>query len=129
MGDVDLMDQLKYVYQLENISSKYAYQLSKFRFYLQLFFDLLNIACVNTFTVYKKSENTELILKDFKLLIAEKMTGSFAIRKNSFPNSRLSKRSRKSLLGFDPPSHMPIFLGSARRCTVCSKKRLERNHP
>ena len=63
--------------------------------------------------------------KDFKLLIAERMTGSFVSRENSFPNSRPSKRSRKSLQGPDPPSHMTIFLESPRRCTMCSINGLE----
>ena len=75
------MDQLKFAFQLG--------RRSKFRFYLRLFFDLRDVACVNAFLVYKKLENTELILKDFKLVIAERIIGSFVSRKNSFPNSRL----------------------------------------
>lgn len=46
MGGVDSMDQLKSAYQLD--------RRSKFRFYPRLFLDLLNVACVNTFIVYKK---------------------------------------------------------------------------
>ena len=98
MGGVDLMYQLKSSYQLN--------RRSKFRFYLRLFFDLLNVAYVNAFISNKKLENTELILKDFKLLIAERMIGSFVSRKNSFSNSRPSKRSRKSLPGPNPQSHI-----------------------
>ena len=81
---------------------------SKFRFYLRLFFDLLDVACVNAFIVRERLENTELMLKDFKLLIAERMIGSFGSRKNSLPLSRSSKRSRKYF--------------SRHRCTVYSKK-------
>ena len=95
---------------------------SKFRFYLRLFFDLLDVACVNAFIVCERLENTELMLKDFKLLIAERMIGSFGSRKNSLPLSRSSKRSRKYFPGPDPPSHLLIFLESRHRCTVYSKK-------
>ena len=72
MSDVDLMDQLKSAYQLD--------RRSKFPFYLRFFFDLLDVACVNAFIVYKNLENTELILKDFKLL----SNCSFVNRKNFF---------------------------------------------
>ena len=57
MGGVDLMDQLKPAYQLD--------QKSMFRFYLRLFFDLFDVALVNSFIVYKKLENKDLILKEF----------------------------------------------------------------
>ena len=56
MNRVDLMDQLKSAYQL--------HQRSKFQFYLCLFFDLFDVALVNSFIVHKKLENKDLTLKD-----------------------------------------------------------------
>ena len=117
MGGVDLMDQLQSVYRLD--------RRSKFRFYLRLFFDLFDVACVNSYIIYTNFGNKELRLKDYKLLIASNMIGLFVSRKISFPNSRPSKRSRQSLQGPDPPSHMPIFLETRHRCTVCSSKGIE----
>ena len=44
MDGVDFKDQLKSAYQLD--------RRSKFRFYLRLFFDLFDVALVNSFIVY-----------------------------------------------------------------------------
>ena len=54
MDGVDFKDQLKSAYQLD--------RRSKFRFYLRLFFDLFDVALVNSFIVYKKLENNDLTL-------------------------------------------------------------------
>ena len=107
------MDQLKSAYQLD--------QRSKFQFYLRLFFDLFDVALVNSFIVYKKLENKDLTLKEFKICIALKLIASFVSRKLSCPNHRLSKRTKAQRPGLIPPSHLPIFLETRRRCTVCSQ--------
>ena len=86
MGGVDLMDQLKPAYQLD--------QKSMFRFYLRLFFDLFDVALVNSFIVYKKLENKDLILKEFKIYIALKLIAFFVSQKLSCPNHRPSKRTK-----------------------------------
>ena len=68
MGGVDLMDQLKSSYQLDSRS--------KFRFYLRLFFDLFDVALVNSFIVYKKLKNKDLTLKEFKICMTLKLIAS-----------------------------------------------------
>ena len=83
---VGLMDQLKSAYQLD--------QKQKFRFYLRLFFDLFNVAPVNFFIVYKKLENKDLILKEFKICVAIKaikLITSCISQKFSCSNHRSSK--------------------------------------
>ena len=72
MGGVDLMDQLKSAYQLD--------RRSKFGFYLRLFFGLFDVALVNSFIVYKKLENKDLTLKEFKICIELKLIASFVSR-------------------------------------------------
>ena len=62
MGGVDLMDELQSAYRID--------RRSKFRFNLRLFFDLFDVACVNSYIIHKTLENKELRLKDYKLLIA-----------------------------------------------------------
>ena len=113
MGWVDLMDQLKSAYQLD--------QRSKFQFYLRLFFDLFDVALVNSFIVYKKLENKDLTLKEFKICIALKLFASLVSRKLSCPNHRPSKRTKAQRPRPIPPSHLLIFLETRRRCTVCSQ--------
>ena len=56
MGGVDLIDQLQSAYRLD--------RRSQFRFYLHLFFDLFDVACVISYIIYKTSENKELRLKE-----------------------------------------------------------------
>ena len=84
MGRVDLMDHLKSAYQLD--------RRLKSQFYLCLFFDLLDVAFVNSFIVYKKLENKDRTLKEFKICIALKLIFSFVSRKLSFMSHRPSKR-------------------------------------
>ena len=79
MGQVDLMDQLKSAYQLD--------QRLKFLFYLYLFFDLFNVALVSSFIVYKKLENNDLTLKEFKRCIALKLMAVFVSQKVSCPSA------------------------------------------
>ena len=110
MARVDLMEQLKSAYQLD--------RRSKFRFYLCLLFDQFNVALVNSFIVYKKLENKNLTLKEFKICIALKLISSFVSRKLSWPNHRLSKRIKVQRPCSMPPSHFPTFLERRRRCTV-----------
>ena len=86
IGGVNLMDQLKSAYQLG--------RRLKFRFYLRLFFDLFDVALVNSFIVYKKLENKDLILKEFKIYIALKFIALFVSQKLSCPNHRPSKRTK-----------------------------------
>ena len=69
MGAVDFMDRLKSAYQLD--------RRSKFRFDLRLFFDLFDVALVDPFIVYKKLENKDLTLKEFKICKALKLIASF----------------------------------------------------
>ena len=107
MGGADLMDQLQLAYQLD--------RRSKFRFYLRLFFDLFDVATVNSFIVYKKFENKDLTLKEFKICIELKLIASFVSRKLCCPNHRPFKRTKAQRSGPIPPSRLPIFLKTRKR--------------
>ena len=61
MGGVDLMDQWTAAYQLDRKSSVCSY--------LRIFFDLLDIACVNSFLVYNMNHSKQLTLLDYKIVI------------------------------------------------------------
>ena len=120
VGGVYLMDELKSAYQLD--------RRLKFWFYLRLFFDQFDVALANSFIVYKKLENKDLTLKEFKIFIALKLTASFVSRKLSFPNHCPSKRTKSQRPSLIPPSHFPIFLKTRRQFTVCSQaKKREQN--
>ena len=101
MGGLELMDQLKSAYQLD--------QRLKFQFYLSLFFDLLDVALADSFIVFKKLENKDLTLKEFKICIALKLITSFISRRLSRPNHRPSKRTKAQRPSPIPPSHFLYF--------------------
>ena len=73
-----------------------------------LFFDLFDVALVNSFILYKKLENKDLTPKEFKIRIALKLIASFVGRKLSCPKHRLSKRIKAQKPGPIPPSHFSI---------------------
>ena len=53
MGGVDLMDQRTAAYRLNRKSSV--------RFYLRIFFDLMDITCVNSYLIYKMKHQTNCL--------------------------------------------------------------------
>ena len=101
MGGLELMDQLKSAYQLD--------RRLKFQFYLSLFFDLFDVALADSFIVFKKLENKDLTLKEFKVCIALKLIVSFISRRLSCPNHRPSKRTKAQRPSLISPSHFLQF--------------------
>ena len=106
MGGADLSDQMKVTYEVDSRS--------KFRFYLRVFFNFLDIAVVDSKIVYNKIKSApSLSSPDFRYSIAQ----SFV------PLSRPSKRSSGPL--FDTVDHLPDFAPSRVRCAFCSSKNVE----
>ena len=68
MGGVDVINQKKTTYRLDRES--------KFRFYLRMFFDLINIAIVNSRIVYMKL-GISISLLDFKIVVAKSLIGRY----------------------------------------------------
>ena len=111
MGGVDLMDQKAAAYRLD--------RKSKFRFYLRLFFDLLDVALVNAHIIYQKL-GKEISLIDFKIVIANGLIGKYSNRQRSFPSSRPTKR--KSFESTGPSrgvGHIVTFQATRSRCHYC----------
>ena len=117
MGGVALMDQLKSAYQLA--------RRSKFRFYLRLFFDLLDVALVNSFIVYNKLENKDLTLKEHKICIVLKLMASFVSRKISCPNHRPSKCTKAQTPGSIPLKFANFFGDKTIMYCICASRKRE----
>ena len=116
MGGVDLSDQMKVTYEAD--------RQSKFRFYLRVFFDFLDIAVINSKVVYNKIESAPSISSlDFRYSIVQTMIRKFSSRKRAVPLSRPSKRSREP--SFDIVDHSLDFAPSRVRCAFCSSKNVE----
>ena len=70
MGGVDLLDQRTAAYKSDRISSSGYY-------YLRLFFDLMDIAVVNSHIGYKVLYPKGMELLDFKIVIAKSLIGTY----------------------------------------------------
>ena len=64
MCGVDLMNQRTAAYRLDRKSS--------IRFYLRIFFDLMDIPCVNSYLIYNMKHPSKLSLLDYKIVVAKK---------------------------------------------------------
>ena len=112
MGGVNLCDQYTAAYRLD--------RQSKFRFYLHIFFDLLDVAMVNSFVVYDKLHPNELSFLDFKSIVSQRLIGSFTPRIRAFPCARPTKRRTVQLVSNESQSHFPEYQETRRRCAYCS---------
>ena len=72
MDGVDLCDQYTVAYHLD--------RQSKFRFYLYISFDRMDVAMVSSFIIYDKVHPNALSFLDFKLIVSESLIGSFTTR-------------------------------------------------
>lgn len=116
MGGVDLSDQMKVSYQVD--------RRSKFRFYLRVFFDFLDVSVVNSNILYNKMDSAVAMSSmDFRFSLARSMIGKFSNRKRAVPTSRPSKRSKGE--SFEVVDHLPQFAATRARCAVCSLKKIE----
>ena len=68
------MDQHTAAYRLDGKSSV--------RFYLRIFFDLMDIACVNSYLIYNMKHPNKLSLLDYKIVVA-KTPNSIPSKKDS----------------------------------------------
>ena len=116
MGGVDLSDQMKVTYEVD--------RRSKFRFYLRVFFDFLDIAVVNSKIVYNKIESAPSLSSfDFRYSIAQTMIRKFSSRKRAVLLSTPSKRSRGP--SFHIADDLPDFAPSSVCCAICSSRNAE----
>ena len=98
MGGVDLCDQTKVTYEVD--------RRRKFRFYLRVFFDFVDISVVNSKTLYDKMESAVAMSSmDFRFSLTRSMIGKVSNRKRAVPTSRPSKRSKGE--SFDDVDHLP----------------------
>ena len=106
MGGVDLLDQKTAVYRLDRKSSGR-------RYYLRLFFHLMDMCMVNSHIVYKECYLTGMELLDFKVLVAKSLIGSYNSRQRIAPPTHVSRRS---FLPADVPLHLPIIQSTQGKC-------------
>ena len=87
LGGVDLNDQRTAAYHLD--------RKPPVRFYLRIFFDFMDIACVNSYLIYNMKHPNKLSLLDYKIVVAKNLVQYLQGRKRAVPMSRPSKRKKQ----------------------------------
>ena len=112
MGGVALMDQRTAPYRLD--------QKSSVRFYLHIFFDLMDIRCVNSYLIYSMKHPNKLCLVDYKIVVAKNLIQNRQGRKRAVPMSRPSKRKNQPESIDNHGGHLPDYQTMRKRCLYCA---------
>ena len=117
MSGIGLPNQMKVSYEVD--------WRSKFSFYLQVFFDFLDISFVNSKVVYDKIQSLVVMSSsmDFWFSLACSMMGNFCNWIRAVPTSRPSKRSKgeKAITA----DHLPQIAATHARCAYCSANKVK----
>ena len=112
MGGVDPMDQRTAAYRLDRKLSV--------RSYLRIFFDLIDIACVNSYLTYNMRHPNKLPLLDCKIVAAKTLIQQHQGRKRAVPMSRPSKRKNQPESIDNDGGHLPDYQTMQKRCAYCA---------
>ena len=95
------MDQRTAAYRLDRNSSV--------RFYLRIFFDLMDIPCVNSCLIYNMKHPNKLSLHDYKIAVAKNLIQYHQGLKRAVPMSRPSKRKNQPESIDNHGGHLPDY--------------------
>ena len=112
MGGVDLMDQCTRAYRLDRKWSV--------TFYLRIFFDLIDIACVKSYLIYNMKHPSKLSLLNYKIFVAKSLIQYHRGRKRAVLMSRPSKRKNHPESIDNHESHLPDYQTMQKRCAYCA---------
>lgn len=122
MGGVDLMDQRKVCYEVD--------RKAKIKYYLRLFFDIMDIAVNNAYVVYTKLHNNKRVegsllnSLEYRQVVARNLINSYTSRQRARPTQKegaKSKTNMKHIL----PAHNMQKVEKMKRCVNCAKNRTE----
>lgn len=120
MGGVDHFDHYQSVYSIIQKSR---------RWWLKIFYFLLDSVIVNSYIIYKyvtkRNRGKAMTQLIFRKKLAEELIGTFSSRTSTrsgcYKGKKISGRSVKDMNMSDVGLHMPI-MSSSRRCGRCSSK-------
>ena len=122
MGGVDLKDQRKTNYQFDHRS--------KFKYYLRVVFDVIDIAITNSHIIYSKlseiSENTPALdSKAFRRSVARSLIGNYNCRKRSVSTSAIINQQKRSRMSLSESAvhHVMEKTDERKRCKLCTSKK------
>ena len=109
MGGVDLFDSRRKTYSCSRKSKKW---------WLRLFYFLLDTAVTNSYVIYKETPGTKpLTLKDYTIAIADEMMSIFSSRK------RKSNAREAPIAARLCERHFPDMMAELKQCRVCPTRK------
>ena len=109
MGGVDLLDQKTSAFKLDPKSSGG-------RYYLRIFFDLMDICVANSHAIYKVLYPKGMELLDFKIVLVKSLIGTYNSRSRNTPVSHLSCRE---VFQASVPLHLPVLQKTREKFRYC----------
>ena len=86
------------------------------RYYLRLFFDLMDISVVNSHAIYKVLYPKGMELLDFKIVLTKSLSGTYNSRNRNTPVSHVSRRE---ILPASVALHLPVLETTRGKCRYC----------
>ena len=117
MGGVDFIHQRAAVY--------YLYQNQVLDFILCIFFDLMDLACANSYIVYSMMHPNDLTLLDLETIFSTYLITRYKSQSTATPDGKRGSK-RKDQYHFEQgnlPSHLPEIQNIQRRFEYCYKER------
>ena len=114
MGGFDRTDQHTTAYHLD--------QKSSVRFYLCIFFNLMDITCVNSYLIYNMNHPNKLPLLDYTIVVAKNLIQHHQGRKRALPMSRTSKKKNQPELIDNHGGHLPDYQAMQKQWVYCAMK-------
>ena len=112
MGGVSLCHKYTATYHLDRSF--------KFRFYLRIFFYLMNVAMVNSLIIYDKLHLNTLSFLDFKLVVSKNFFGSLSARTREFPSTHLTMQQITQVVTNEVQPYFLKYQQTRRRCVYCT---------
>ena len=106
------MDQRTAAYRLNPKSSV--------RFYLRIFFNLMDTACVNSYLIYNMKHLNISSLLNYKIVVAKNLIQYHQDWKRAEPMSRPSKRKNQAESIDNHGGHLPDYQTMQKRCSYCA---------
>ena len=84
------------------------------------FFDLMDIACVDSYLIYNMRHLNNLPFLDYKIFIAKNLIQYHQDRKRSVPMLRPSKKKNQPKSIDNHGGHLPDYQTMRKRCAYCA---------
>ena len=112
MVGVDVIDQRSAAYRLDWKSAV--------RFYLLIFFNLMVIACANSYLIYNMKHLNKLSFLGYKIVVAKNLIQHHLDWKRAVPMSRPYKRKNQPESIDNHGGHLRYYQTMRKRCTYCA---------